>query len=225
MAISIPNTFSPGTTIQSSQVNANLSEIATKALDKTGDTLTGNLTVSGGVTIDGRDLSADLDQAVKTTSSPSFAGLSVTATAPAAAAGYKERSRSDALGEWISAYTADGNFTSDVGSWTVAAAGGDVTTYVYTLIGKTMILAFWIQTSTVAGTPAQLRIAVPGGHTIFRNWTAVAWGQDGATEMVVQVNAEHGLTYLKLFPTPGQATWSNATNTTAVQGQIAFEIA
>lgn len=43
MAISITHTFSPNTTIQSSQVNANFSLLATRAVDKTGDTMTGNL--------------------------------------------------------------------------------------------------------------------------------------------------------------------------------------
>lgn len=44
MAITLSYTFSPNTTISSSQVNANFSTLATRALDKTGDTLTGTLT-------------------------------------------------------------------------------------------------------------------------------------------------------------------------------------
>ena len=43
MAITIPNSFSPDTTILSAQVNENFDTIAEKALDKTGDTLTGTL--------------------------------------------------------------------------------------------------------------------------------------------------------------------------------------
>lgn len=43
MAISLTYTFSAGTRILSSQVNANFSTLATRALDKTGDTMTGNL--------------------------------------------------------------------------------------------------------------------------------------------------------------------------------------
>lgn len=80
MAITIPNSFTAGTTIVSAQVNENFDEIAEKALDKTGDTITGNITVSSGVTIDGVDISAYLDQAVKTTSSPTFADLTVSGT-------------------------------------------------------------------------------------------------------------------------------------------------
>lgn len=57
MAISIPYTFSAQTTISSTQVNDNFSSLL-NALDKRGDTLTGNLIVSAGVTIDGVDISA-----------------------------------------------------------------------------------------------------------------------------------------------------------------------
>lgn len=34
--ITIPNTFAPGTTIRSSEVNTNFSELGTKALNRTG---------------------------------------------------------------------------------------------------------------------------------------------------------------------------------------------
>lgn len=57
MALSIPYTFTAGTDILSAQVNSNFSALL-NALDKRGDTLTGNLTVSSGVTIDGVDISA-----------------------------------------------------------------------------------------------------------------------------------------------------------------------
>lgn len=43
MAISLTYTFSPGTRIRSAEVNSNFSTLATKALDKTGDTMTGHL--------------------------------------------------------------------------------------------------------------------------------------------------------------------------------------
>jgi hypothetical protein len=58
MAISKPHTFADDETIDAARQNANFDEVFTKALDKTGDTLTGNLAVSNGITIDGVDLSA-----------------------------------------------------------------------------------------------------------------------------------------------------------------------
>lgn len=57
MAISIPYAFTPGTNILSAQVNADFTELL-NALDKRGDTLTGNLSVNAAVTIDGVDISA-----------------------------------------------------------------------------------------------------------------------------------------------------------------------
>lgn len=43
MAITLTYTFVPNTTILSAEVNANFSTLATRALDKTGDTMTGDL--------------------------------------------------------------------------------------------------------------------------------------------------------------------------------------
>jgi hypothetical protein len=58
MAISIPYAFTANTDILSAQVNANFNALAENALDKRGDTLTGNLAVASNVTIDGVDISA-----------------------------------------------------------------------------------------------------------------------------------------------------------------------
>lgn len=53
MAISIPNTFVDGTTALAAEVNANFSEVATKAVDKTGDTITGTVNLTGGGSLAG----------------------------------------------------------------------------------------------------------------------------------------------------------------------------
>lgn len=73
--ITVPNTFTPSTVISSADVNENFSTIAGAALNRTGGTLTGNITASGGVTIDGIDLSAWLNQDVKSTASPTFVNV------------------------------------------------------------------------------------------------------------------------------------------------------
>ncbi|NBQ43741.1 MAG: hypothetical protein EBU23_15070, partial [Mycobacteriaceae bacterium] len=59
--ISVPNSFSPGGTIYSTEVNANFAQLSSNALDRTGGTLTGNIAASAGVTIDGVDLSVVAD--------------------------------------------------------------------------------------------------------------------------------------------------------------------
>lgn len=81
--ISATYTFSSGQVISSSQINTNFALLA-NALNRTGGTITGNITVSAGITIDGIDLSAWLDQSVKTTGTPTFAGLTVSGTGASA---------------------------------------------------------------------------------------------------------------------------------------------
>lgn len=54
--ITPPYTFTAGTPILSSQVNANFAMFA-DALNRTGGTITGNITVAAGITIDGVDIS------------------------------------------------------------------------------------------------------------------------------------------------------------------------
>lgn len=56
MAITIPNTFVAGTKIEATPMNANFAETA-NAVDKRGDTLTGNLGANAGITVDGVDVS------------------------------------------------------------------------------------------------------------------------------------------------------------------------
>jgi hypothetical protein len=60
MAINIPNSFTSRTPALAAEVNENFTEVANTALDKTGDTITGNVSVSAGITIDGIDISAVL---------------------------------------------------------------------------------------------------------------------------------------------------------------------
>src|SRR5262249_13305320 len=69
-----------------------------------------------------------------------------------------------AKGEWTAATYASGNFTANAGTWTVDA--GDQATFAYTLVGKTMTVAFTLNgTSTSAGMGNTLKIAIPGGFT------------------------------------------------------------
>jgi len=76
--------------------------------------------------------------------------------------GIYERGRSVAMGEWVNVPFNASDFTAASGSWTVAA--GDVITFRYTLIGKTMIIALYLKGNVSAAT-AELRIRIPGGYT------------------------------------------------------------
>lgn len=55
--ITVPNTFVAGGTIYASEVNANITELANNSLNRTGGTITGNINVAAGITVDGVDLS------------------------------------------------------------------------------------------------------------------------------------------------------------------------
>lgn len=58
--ITIPHSFTFGSIADESQVNANFTALGNSALNRTGGTITGNITVSAGITIDGADISAYL---------------------------------------------------------------------------------------------------------------------------------------------------------------------
>lgn len=84
--ITIPNTFTPFTTISSNSVNQNFTEIGNKALNRTGGTMTGNLTLDPNVTVDGLDLSdfltatQILTQVVGSAATPSYSVVGDTNT-------------------------------------------------------------------------------------------------------------------------------------------------
>lgn len=54
-------TFVAGTTIDPDQVNSNFATLATQALNRTGGTITGNVSVDNNITVDGADISDYLD--------------------------------------------------------------------------------------------------------------------------------------------------------------------
>jgi hypothetical protein len=134
-----------------------------------------------------------------------------------------ERGRTTAAGEWTTPSFSAGTFTAN-GSMTWTVAAGDVGTYAYTLIGKTMTVVFTINTATVGGTPdTALRIAVPASQTaakatanpvlILDNGTrAIGIASVGAGDSVISIQREDN------------ASWTASANNNYVQGQITFEV-
>lgn len=137
--------------------------------------------------------------------------------------GYYERGRTVPMGEWIQVAYDGANFTADAGLWDVGS--GDQTTYRYTLIGKTMILAFCIQNTTLNATPTAMILKIPGGFTpaatLIDPFSYSDNGTFGTGQAIVSV-AGGGFVY---FYTATTGPWQNAANTTEVRGQIAFEVA
>lgn len=143
-----------------------------------------------------------------------------------AISGYTERSRSTPMGEWTAVSFSAGNFTAS-GSmgWTVAS--GDQITYRYALVGKTMTLAFWLDTTTTTGTAAsELRIAIPGGFTAAADYsstydyldTTAGFSGSGPARVL------SGGTYVSLFRNLAGTTWAINTDSIYVRGTIQFEV-
>jgi len=142
-----------------------------------------------------------------------------------AQAGYYERTRSTALGEWIAVSYSSGNFTASAGSWTVDS--GDVVRNRYTLIGKTMIWTVALKETDVSSTPVELRIAIPGSNTANAEAGCRAYYAQDAGTVVTDVRASVAAsgTYVSLIrdsvanwtTTSGDNTWVYFTITFEVQ--------
>jgi hypothetical protein len=125
-----------------------------------------------------------------------------------------------AIGDWTAVTYAGGNFTSDVGSWTVDS--GDVKRNRYQIINKTMIWNLVIATSTTATTPGQLRVAIPTG-TFASGFDYVKCfvSENGVNrECVAQVGDS---THMYIIPMSG--TFANETNLMSVFVKAIFEMA
>lgn len=122
---------------------------------------------------------------------------------------------------WTTPTFAAGDFTSDVGSWTVAA--GDVQTFAYTIMNKVMIVSFNILNSTVATTPNLLKILIPASKTSTKAMRTCCQILDNGTQAAAVAYVEAGSTFINIQRL-NAANFANATDNTYVLGQIFFEI-
>jgi len=109
--ISVPNTFVTGTRILASEVNANFDALEGAALNRTGGTVTGNIVVDTGVTVDGIDIGAVLGG----TGTPTFNTITTTGNG--------------SIGGTLNSI---GNFSVNTTFFTVAASTGN------TVVGGTL---------------------------------------------------------------------------------------
>jgi hypothetical protein len=125
---------------------------------------------------------------------------------------------------WTAPSFSAGNFTADASmTWTVAS--GDVTTYAYQEIGKTMFLSAVVATSTVGGTVSiELRVAVPNGRTIQKTtYGSYAYLDNGTNGTGVWV-ASSGATYVAFRKTLSGTNWTLSTDNTYILASVFFEI-
>ena len=128
------------------------------------------------------------------------------------------------IGEWTAAPYSSGDFTGNVGTWTVEA--GDLTAFSYAIIGKTMVLSIAVDTSSVSGSPSLLRVKIPGGFTANSTvYTQAFTGTGSGLNNTAALISNAGLTYVffNLLPL-GSSTWPDATNTRQCYGSIIFAI-
>jgi hypothetical protein len=125
-------------------------------------------------------------------------------------------------GAWITPTFSAGAFTG-TGSMTWTVDAGDVTTFAYRISGRTMILAFYLLTTTVGGTPSDpLLITIPRGATAAK--TILTQGlrvSDNGTLRTGYVSSTAAGTTIALGIS---ANWAASTNNTAVFGSLEFEL-
>lgn len=114
-------------------------------------------------------------------------------------------------------FTANGAMT-----WTVAS--GDVGDYSYSLKGKEMTVKWYLNTTTVGGTPNnELRIAIPASRVAASPAANVHYYVDNGTRGTGLAQVATAGTTIALFILAA-TNWAAATNTTYTFGQITFEI-
>lgn len=143
-------------------------------------------------------------------------------------AGYFERLRAAAMGEWTAVAYAAGNFDAaggGGGTWSVDA--GDQTVLRFMQIGKTMFVNFVLNTTTVTGTPNVLRIAIPNGavaaqETLFPSGRVI---NNGAAAQVGLCEVTAGGSFIRVYSDiTTSVNWVASVNNTYVQGCFSFEI-
>ncbi len=108
-------------------------------------------------------------------------------------------------------------------TWTVDNADESVK---YTILGKTMWVAFDVMTTSVSdGSSAWLMITIPAGKTAAVASYTVVWAtNNGAASEVGNASTGVGDTHIYIARFGSAGNWSAATNTTGVRGTVIFEI-
>jgi hypothetical protein len=113
-------------------------------------------------------------------------------------------------------FSANGSMT-----WTVIAGG--VTTYSYTLVGRTMVFSFSVS-GTVGGTPnTLLQIAIPDGYVASQAMASPMTITNGGATSISQASVAASGAVLRIAANPaGSANWT--AGTASVQGQLMLQV-
>lgn len=127
-------------------------------------------------------------------------------------------------GDWAELPYSPTQFSGSGGMiWTVEPK--DITTFAYTRIGHTMIVAFDLDSTSVSG-PASvaLQIALPAGAVAARSTFAAFQLRDGGRDGVGMAQVLGGKGVIYLYNGAVAGNWSSATNATRVAGSITLEV-
>lgn len=134
-----------------------------------------------------------------------------------------ERLRTTPMGEWITVAFVAGSFTASAGAWTVIAA--NQITFAYTLVGKTITVAFRFDSTNVTAAPLQLLVAIPGGFVAAKAMNTIFQAGDAGVFAAGNVFVTAGGTTISFQSNAGGAGWTlTAGSNTFVRGMITFEI-
>ena len=126
-------------------------------------------------------------------------------------------------GSWTDVTFSAGNFTGNNSmTWTLDSA--DQTMFAYKLLGKTMVVAFTLQNTSVGGTPSTiLLITIPASKTSAKAvWNPVRIKNNGTLSTGTCYVDSSSTTISCLLI--AQGNYSASTNNTDVTGEITFPI-
>lgn len=127
-------------------------------------------------------------------------------------------------GVWTSPAFAAGDYTAN-GAMTWTVASGDVATYEYLIVNKTMTVNFAINTSTVGGTlNTTLKIAIPASKTASKQvFNALGVLLDNLSRVTGSCSVAASGTTINIDRTDA-ANFAASTDNTYAKGSITFEI-
>jgi hypothetical protein len=134
-----------------------------------------------------------------------------------------EKQRTTPVGHWKPYPYNAGNFSGNVGTWTVEA--GDFLSMQYMLVGKTLVLTFILAGTSVTGSPNTLRILLPEGMTAVSYYVQQpsCWYKEAAAFVIGHTYGNGS--YLNIEKDPSASPWTTTTNGTDVRGTAMIPIA
>ena len=126
-------------------------------------------------------------------------------------------------GAWISVAYSAGNFTATAPTtWTVDS--GDQITYQFKLVGSTLCMRVYLDTTSIASTSSlQLFVAIPNSFTSAKKVQGLALGFDNGVAVATYNRVDVASTTVEVGRSDVTA-WANSTNNNYVRVNFDFEV-